>query len=66
MLFSLPIEVELIVQRNKKFVNPVIIVLRPTLLYISSEAVIPAPYQVRGKLQREPKLKRMYSGSSPE
>jgi hypothetical protein len=42
MLFSLPIEVELIVQRNKKFVNPVIIVLRPTLLYISSEAVIPA------------------------
>jgi len=35
-------------------------VVRPRLLYISSEAVIPAPYlvvgsnrQVRGKLQRE-------------
>jgi hypothetical protein len=28
-------------------------VVRPTLLYISSEAVIPAPHQVRDKLQRE-------------
>ena len=28
-------------------------VVRLTLFYIISEAVIPAPYQVRGKLQRE-------------
>ena len=28
-------------------------VVRPTLLCISSEAVIPAPHQVRDKLQRE-------------
>ena len=34
-------------------------VVRPTLLYISSEAVIPAPYQVRGKLQRESRLKTL-------
>jgi len=27
--------------------------VRPTLIYISCEAVIPAPYQVRGELQRE-------------
>ena len=28
-------------------------VVRPTLLYISSQAIIPAPHQVRGKLQQE-------------
>ena len=28
-------------------------VVRPTLLYISSEAVIPAPHQVRAELQQE-------------
>jgi len=27
-------------------------VVRPTLLYISSEAVIPAPHQVRGRLSQ--------------
>ena len=40
--------------------------VRPTLLYISSEAVIPALYQVRGKLQRESSLEILVSGSSPE
>jgi hypothetical protein len=28
--------------------------------------VIPAPYQVRGKLQRESRLRKLDSGSSPE
>jgi hypothetical protein len=32
---------------------PIPNVLRPTFLYIISQAVIPAPYQVRGELQRE-------------
>jgi hypothetical protein len=37
-----------------------------TLLYNNLTVVIPAPYQVRGKLQRESRLKRLDSGSSPE
>ncbi len=49
-------------------------VVRPALLYIISQAVIPAPYQVRGKLQRESSLcsgsrfssGSLDSGSSPE
>jgi hypothetical protein len=41
-------------------------VVRPTLLSISSEAVIPAPYQVRGKLQRESSPEILDSWSSPE
>jgi hypothetical protein len=41
-------------------------VVRPMLLYITSKAVIPAPYQVRGKLQRESRPEILDSGSSPE
>jgi hypothetical protein len=41
-------------------------VVNLTLLYINSEAVIPAPYQVRGKLRRESSPKTLDSGSSPE
>jgi hypothetical protein len=41
-------------------------VVHPTLLYINSETVIPAPYQVRGKLQRESRSQILDSGSSPE
>jgi hypothetical protein len=37
-----------------------------TVLYINSEAVILAPYQVRGKLQRESRSETLDSGSSPE
>ncbi len=37
------------------------IVVSLTLLYIYSEAVIPAPYQVRGKLRRESVEKRLDS-----
>jgi hypothetical protein len=37
-----------------------------TLPYINSEDVIPAPYQVRGKLQEESSSETMDSGSSPE
>jgi len=33
-----------------------------TLLYINSEAVIPAPYQLRDKLQRESSLKYWIPG----
>jgi hypothetical protein len=40
-------------------------VVNLTLLYINSEAAIPAPYQVRGKLQRESSRKTLDSGSSP-
>ncbi|MCJ7747142.1 MAG: hypothetical protein MUP27_05305, partial [Desulfobacterales bacterium] len=40
-------------------------VVRPTLLYISSEAVIPAPYQARGKLQRESRLPPAQKGLWP-
>ncbi len=49
-------------------------VVNLTPLYISSEAVIPAPYQVRGKLRREsspetldsPVSSRGQAKSSPE
>ncbi len=37
-----------------------------TLLYTNSEAVIPAPYQVRGKLQRESSPETLDFGSSLE
>ncbi len=37
-----------------------------THLYNDLGVVIPAPYQVRDKLQRESRLKRLDSGSSPE
>jgi hypothetical protein len=59
-------------ERRKFFLNPEQVergqssVVRPTLLYINSEAVIPAPYQVRGKLQRESRSEILDSGSSPE
>ena len=35
-------------------------------LYNVSLNVIPAPHQVRDKLQRESRLKKLDSGSSPE
>ena len=40
---------------DSRFQYPVLIysVANLTLLYINSEAIIPAPYQARGKLQRE-------------
>ncbi len=36
--------------------SPIPNVLCPTLLYIISQAVIPAPYQIRGKPQRESRV----------
>jgi hypothetical protein len=41
-------------------------VVRPTLLYANFEVVIPAPYRVQGKLQREFSSEILDSGSSPE
>jgi hypothetical protein len=41
-------------------------VVNLTLVYINSEGVIPAPYQVRDKLQRESSSETLDSGSSPE
>jgi hypothetical protein len=51
---------------NNQAPSPVPSVVGLTLLYIISEAVIPAPYQVRGKLRRESSSKTLDSGSSPE
>jgi hypothetical protein len=36
--------------------------MNETLLYNDLKAVIPAPYQVRDKLRRESRLKRLDSG----
>jgi len=53
------------------YVNSIIATLREPFLVlytatlITAKAVIPAPYQVRGKLQQESR-KTLDSGSSPE
>ena len=43
---------------HPEFISSVVIL---TLLYINSEFVIPAPYQVRGKLQQESSSETMDS-----
>ncbi len=41
-------------------------VMRLMFLYISCQPVIPAPYQVQGKLQQESSSEILDSGESPE